>query len=77
MLSPDLQLVAGVKHPRQVFFLALEDTAPDAWGERVIRRAQAKLRQEDRDAWRGHWACAALNLQDFEPAFARKGGAST
>ncbi|KAB0757224.1 type II toxin-antitoxin system HipA family toxin [Pseudomonas aeruginosa] len=48
-LSPDLQPVAGVQHPRQVFFLALEDTAPDAWGERVIRRAHAKLRQEDRD----------------------------
>src|SRR5690606_33220046 len=48
-LSPDLQPVAGVQHSRQVFFLALEDTAPDAWGERVIRRAHAKLRQEDRD----------------------------
>lgn len=48
-LSPDLQPVAGVQHPAQVFFLALEDTAPDAWGERVIRRAHAKLRQEDRD----------------------------
>ena len=48
-LSPDLQPVAGVQHPRQVFFLALEDTAPDAWGESVIRRAHAKLRQEDHD----------------------------
>ena len=48
-LSPDLMPVAGVQHPRQVFFLAMEDTAPDAWGERVIRRAHAKLRQEDRD----------------------------
>lgn len=31
-LSPDLQPMVGVQHPRQVFFLALEDTAPDAWG---------------------------------------------
>ncbi|MFA5664686.1 hypothetical protein [Castellaniella sp.] len=31
-LSPDLQPVAGVQHPRQAFFLALEDTAPDVWG---------------------------------------------
>ena len=48
-LSPDLQPILGVQHPRDVFFLALEDTAPDAWGERVIRRAHAKLRQDDRD----------------------------
>lgn len=48
-LSPDLQPVTGVQHPRQAFFLALEDTTPDAWGERVIRRAHAKLRPEDRD----------------------------
>lgn len=47
-LSPDLQPVLGVQHPEQVFFRALEDTAPDSWGERVIRRAHAKLRQEDR-----------------------------
>ncbi|SIT14320.1 type II toxin-antitoxin system HipA family toxin [Achromobacter sp. MFA1 R4] len=48
-LSPELLPVAGVQHPRHVFFLALEDSAPDAWGERVIRRAHAKLRQEGRD----------------------------
>lgn len=57
-LSPDLLPVAGVQHPRQAFFLALEDTAPDAWGERVIRRAHAKLRQEDRDT-------GALDPVDF------------
>lgn len=49
VLSPDLLPVPGVQHPRQVFFHALADTAPDSWGERVIRRAHAKLRQEDRD----------------------------
>ena len=48
-LSPDLLPVQGVQHPQQVFFRALEDTAPDAWGERVIRRAHAKLRDTDRD----------------------------
>lgn len=47
-LSPDLQPVLGVQHPQGVFFRALEDTAPDSWGERVIRRAHAKLRQKDR-----------------------------
>lgn len=47
-LSPDLQPVSGVQHPQGVFFQALEDTGPDAWGERVIRRAHAKLRQKDR-----------------------------
>lgn len=40
----------GVQHPQGVFFRALEDTAPDAWGERVIRRAHARLRRKDRDA---------------------------
>src|SRR5690606_26059288 len=47
-LSPDLQPVPGVQYPAGVFFHALEDTGPDAWGERVIRRAHAKLRQKDR-----------------------------
>ena len=47
-LSPDLPPVPGVQHPQGVFFHALEDTGPDAWGERVIRRAHAKLRQKDR-----------------------------
>lgn len=48
-LSPDLLPILGVQHPQQVFFLALEDTAPDSWGERVIRRAHAKLRRQDRE----------------------------
>ena len=48
-VSPDLQPVSGVQHPQGVFFRALEDTAPDAWGERVIRRAHAKSRQQGRD----------------------------
>ncbi|MDT8398213.1 MAG: type II toxin-antitoxin system HipA family toxin [Pseudomonadales bacterium] len=47
-LSPDLQPVSGVQHPQGVFFHALMDTGPDAWGERVIRRAHAKLRQKNR-----------------------------
>lgn len=48
-LSPDLLPVLSVQHPQQVFFRALEDTAPDSWGERVIRRAHARLRQKDRE----------------------------
>jgi len=48
-LSPDLLPVLSIQHPKDVFFRALEDTAPDSWGERVIRRAHAKLRQQDRD----------------------------
>lgn len=48
-LSPDLLPVLSAQHPQQVFFRALEDTAPDSWGERVIRRAHAKLRQQDRE----------------------------
>src|SRR3546814_20799642 len=31
-----------------VFFRTLENAAPDSWGERVIRRAHARLRQQDR-----------------------------
>ncbi|MDS1138932.1 HipA domain-containing protein [Pusillimonas sp. SM2304] len=48
-LSPDLLPVLSVQHPQQVFFCALEDTAPDSWGERVIRRVHARLRQQDRE----------------------------
>ncbi|TDQ39551.1 type II toxin-antitoxin system HipA family toxin [Thiopseudomonas denitrificans] len=44
-LSPELQQVSGVQYPTGLFFLALEDTAPDSWGERVIRRVHAKLRR--------------------------------
>lgn len=57
-LSPDLQQVPGVQYPAGLFFLALEDTAPDAWGERVIRRAHAKLRQQNA-------GLSALNSVDF------------
>lgn len=48
-LSPELLPVHGVQHPQGVFFRALEDTAPDSWGERVIRRAHARLRQKGRE----------------------------
>ncbi|TDX29831.1 serine/threonine-protein kinase HipA [Modicisalibacter xianhensis] len=48
-VSPDLQAVPGIQYPQGVFFRALEDTAPDSWGERVIRRAHAKSRQQGRD----------------------------
>ncbi|MGE8521120.1 MAG: type II toxin-antitoxin system HipA family toxin [Alcaligenes faecalis] len=58
MLSPDLQSASGIQYPQNTFFLALEDTAPDSWGERVIRRAHAKLRQENRDL-------SALEQVDF------------
>lgn len=48
-VSPDLVPVSGPQHANAMFFLALQDTAPDAWGERVIRRAHAKLRQTQAD----------------------------
>lgn len=57
-LSPDLQSVLSVQHPQTIFFRALEDTAPDSWGERVIRRAYTKLRQK------GH-ETSALGPVDF------------
>lgn len=57
-VSPDLLPVMGVQHPQDVFFRALEDTAPDSWGERVIRRAHAKARQQDR-------ATPAIEAVDF------------
>lgn len=52
-VSPDLPLVAGFQARRTtakadpVFHLALADTAPDAWGRRVIARAHAKERQHN------------------------------
>lgn len=58
MFSPELQSDSGIQYPQNTFFLALEDTAPDSWGERVIRRAHAKLRQENRDL-------SALEQVDF------------
>ena len=51
-VSPDLPLVAGHLSRRaqsssdSVVHFALADTAPDAWGRRVIARAHAKLRKE-------------------------------
>lgn len=51
-VSPDLPLVAGHTSRRargasdSVFHCALADTAPDAWGRRIIARAHAKLRRE-------------------------------
>lgn len=51
-VSPDLPLVAGHLSRRAktaadaVFHFALADTAPDAWGRRVIARSHAKLRKE-------------------------------
>ena len=52
-ISPDLTRQAGYqlrKPPTKndsCFFLALADTAPDAWGRRVIARAHAKARAFD------------------------------
>lgn len=51
-ISPDLPLTAGFQARRapskadSVFHLALADTAPDAWGRRVIARAHAKQRKQ-------------------------------
>ncbi|HSW18498.1 MAG TPA: type II toxin-antitoxin system HipA family toxin [Ramlibacter sp.] len=50
-ISPDLPLVAGFQTRKapsahdSVFHLAIADTAPDAWGRRVIDRARAKDRR--------------------------------
>lgn len=52
-ISPDLQRVLGHQLRRapgrddSLFFLALGDTEPDAWGRRVIARAHAKVRRAD------------------------------
>jgi serine/threonine-protein kinase HipA len=52
-ISPDLPLEAGHATRRapstvdSVFHSALSDSAPDAWGRRVIERAHAKARKED------------------------------
>lgn len=47
-ISPDLQAIPGIQYPKYIYFFALQDTAPDSWGERVIRRAHAKLRQTNK-----------------------------
>ena len=46
-ISPELDASLAIQYPHEVYFRALEDTAPDSWGERVIRRAHAKLRKDN------------------------------
>ena len=52
-VSPDLRATPGYQTRKpatkedSLFFLALGDTEPDAWGRRVIARAHAKRREED------------------------------
>ena len=52
-ISPDLSPTLGYQlrrpatHGDSVFFLALGDTEPDAWGRRLISRAHAKARRRD------------------------------
>lgn len=46
-LSPELDNSLAIQYPQEVYCRALEDTAPDSWGERVIRRAHAKFRKDD------------------------------
>jgi len=52
-VSPDLTATPGYQTRKPVtkedslFFLALGDTEPDAWGRRVIARAHAKRREDD------------------------------
>ncbi|GAA4027375.1 type II toxin-antitoxin system HipA family toxin [Actimicrobium antarcticum] len=52
-ISPDLPFEAGYATRRappkvdSVFHSAIADTAPDAWGRRVIERAHAKARKEN------------------------------
>lgn len=52
-VSPDLPLQAGHQVRKaagpdeSVFHAALADTAPDAWGRRVIERARAKARRDN------------------------------
>jgi serine/threonine-protein kinase HipA len=52
-ISPDLaptplyQTRKATTKEDSLFFLALADTEPDAWGRRVIARAHAKRREED------------------------------
>lgn len=63
-ISPDLPLVAGFQARRapskadSIFHMALADTAPDAWGRRVIARAHAKERKQNPNL-------AALNELDY------------
>lgn len=63
-ISPDLPLVAGFQARRapskadSIFHMALADTAPDAWGRRVVARAHAKERKLNPNL-------AALNELDY------------
>ena len=63
-VSPDLPLVAGYQARRatsrsdSIFHLALADTAPDAWGRRVIARAHARERKK-------HPGLSALTELDY------------
>jgi len=53
-VSPDLELVPGYKSRKapakddSCFPFAFADTEPDAWGRRVINRAHAKARRDDK-----------------------------
>jgi len=47
-VSVDLPLVAGYQHD-SVFYGALADIAPDAWGRSVIARDHAKRRRAARN----------------------------
>ncbi|NDG38526.1 MAG: type II toxin-antitoxin system HipA family toxin [Betaproteobacteria bacterium] len=52
-ISPDLMAAPGYQTRKaatredSLFFLALGDTEPDAWGRRVVARAHAKRREDD------------------------------
>ena len=52
-VSPDLDLISGYQQRKaptahdSAFHFALADTAPDAWGRRVIAREHAKRRQKN------------------------------
>lgn len=52
-VSPDLELIAAYQQRKapsrhdSVFHFAIADTAPDAWGRRIIARDHAKCRKED------------------------------
>jgi len=54
-VSPDLELASGHQvrraptHDDSRFFFALADTAPDAWGRRIVARAHAKARKNNPD----------------------------
>ena len=63
-VSPDLELIAGYQQRKapsahdSTFHFAIADTAPDAWGRRVIARDHAKRRKDKP-------ALAALTEMDY------------